>query len=101
MQITNVGGSIGDKDKTKLTERQEGILNLTQENAHVSANEMSEILSVTQRIYHWRRKKLMNMLQKLSFQIASGLVSHQCHLILEAYKKCVRSGQKIIVLTNR
>ena len=45
----NVGGGVGDKDGAKLTERQEGILNLIKENAHVSANEMSEILSVTQR----------------------------------------------------
>lgn len=57
MQMTNVGddvggrvgGNVGDKDDTKLTERQEGILNLIKENAHVSANEMSEVLSVTQR----------------------------------------------------
>ena len=53
MQMTNVGGNVGggvgDKDGAKLTERQEGILNLIKENAHVSANEMSEILSVTQR----------------------------------------------------
>ena len=45
----NVGGNVGDKDYTKLTERQEGILNLIKENAHVSANEMSEVLSVMQR----------------------------------------------------
>ena len=45
----NVGGGVGDEDDTKLTERQEGILNLIKENAHVSANEMSEVLSVTQR----------------------------------------------------
>ena len=53
MQMTNVGGNVGGgvggKDDAKLTERQEGILNLIKENAHVSANEMSEILSVTQR----------------------------------------------------
>ena len=53
MQMTNVGGNVGggvgDEDYTKLTERQEGILNLIKENAHVSANEMSEVLSVTQR----------------------------------------------------
>ena len=57
MQMTNVGddvggrvgGNVGDKDDTKLTERQEGILNLIKENAHASANEMSEVLSVTQR----------------------------------------------------
>ena len=53
MQMTNVGddvgGNVGDKDYTKLTERQEGILNLIKENAHVSANEMSEVLSVMQR----------------------------------------------------
>ena len=48
VQMTNVGGGVGDKVDTKLTERQEGILNLIKENTHVSANEMSEILSVTQ-----------------------------------------------------
>lgn len=45
----DVGDDVGDEDDTKLTERQEGILNLIKENAHVSANEMSEVLSVTQR----------------------------------------------------
>ena len=44
-----VGGNVGDKDDTKLTERQEGILNLIKENPRMSANEMSEVLSVTQR----------------------------------------------------
>lgn len=44
-----VGGNVGDQDDTKLTERQTGMLNLIKENAHVSANEMSEVLSVTQR----------------------------------------------------
>jgi ATP-dependent DNA helicase RecG len=45
----NVGDNVGDKDDTKLTERQEAILNLIKENAHASASEMSEVLSVTQR----------------------------------------------------
>ena len=33
----------------KLTERQNNILNIIKNNPHISANEMSEVMSVTQR----------------------------------------------------
>ena len=53
VQMTNVGGDVGDyvggRNTTKLTERQEKIRNLIKGNSHISANEMSEVLSVTQR----------------------------------------------------
>ena len=53
VQMTNVGGYVGDnvggRNTTKLTERQEKIRNLIKENSNISTNEMSEVLSVTQR----------------------------------------------------
>lgn len=57
MQITNVGDNVGDnvggdvggQKVAKLAERQRKMLDLIKENPRMSANEMSEVLSVTQR----------------------------------------------------
>ena len=53
MQMTNVGdnvgGDVGGQKVAKLAERQRKMLNLIKENPRMSANEMSEVLSVTQR----------------------------------------------------
>ena len=45
----NVGDVVGDMSETKLTERQQKILNLIKESPTISAKQMSETLSVTTR----------------------------------------------------
>ncbi|MBR4047766.1 MAG: putative DNA binding domain-containing protein [Bacteroides sp.] len=45
----NVGDNVGDVSVTKLTERQQKIINLIKESPTISAKQMSEILSVTTR----------------------------------------------------
>lgn len=45
----NVGDFVGDMSETKLTERQQKILNLIKETPTISAKQMSETLSVTTR----------------------------------------------------
>ena len=45
----NVGGSDGDVSETKLTERQQKILNLIKESPTITGKQMSETLSVSQR----------------------------------------------------
>ena len=46
---TNVGDHDGDVSETKLTERQQKILNLIKESPTITGKQMSEILSVSQR----------------------------------------------------
>ena len=45
----NVGNSDGDLSETKLTERQQKILNLINESPTITGREMSKTLSVSQR----------------------------------------------------
>ena len=45
----NVGDHVGDVSETKLTERQQVILNLIKESPSITAKQMSETLSVSQR----------------------------------------------------
>ena len=45
----NVGGHDGDMSETKLTERQQKILNLIKESPTITGKQMSETLSVSQR----------------------------------------------------
>ena len=45
----NVGDNEGDLSETKLTERQQEILNLIKESPTITGKQMSEILSVSQR----------------------------------------------------
>ena len=45
----NVGDNDGDMSETKLTERQQKILNLIKESPTITGKQMSEILSVSQR----------------------------------------------------
>ena len=45
----NVGDFVGDMSETKLTERQQKMLNLIKESPTISAKQMSETLSVTTR----------------------------------------------------
>ena len=47
--ITNVGDNDGDVSETKITERQQKILNLIKESQTISGRQMSEKLSVSQR----------------------------------------------------
>lgn len=45
----NVGDNVGDMSETKLSERQQKILNLIKESPTITGRQMSEILSVSQR----------------------------------------------------
>ena len=45
----NVGDYVGDMSETKLTERQQKILNLIKESPTITGKQMSEALSVSQR----------------------------------------------------
>ena len=45
----NVGDNVGDVSETKLTERQQNILNLIKESPTITGKQMSEMLSVSQR----------------------------------------------------
>lgn len=47
--ITNVGDNDGNRSETKITERQQKILNLIKKSPTISGRQMSEILSVSQR----------------------------------------------------
>lgn len=47
--MTNVGDNDGNVSETKITERQQKILNLIKESPTISGRQMSEILSVSQR----------------------------------------------------
>ena len=47
--ILNVGDHDGDMSETKLTERQQKILNLIKESPTITGKQMSETLSVSQR----------------------------------------------------
>ncbi len=75
----DVGGRVGDQDDTKLTEKQTGILNLIKENAHASANEMSEVLSVTQRTI----ERDLAAMQKQGIIIREGNVKSGRWVILQ------------------
>ena len=46
---SNVGDNVGDVSETKLTERQQKILNLIKESPTITGKQMSETLSVSQR----------------------------------------------------
>ena len=46
---SNVGDNDGDVSETKLTERQQKILNLIKESPTITGRQMSEMLSVSQR----------------------------------------------------
>ena len=46
---SNVGHNVGDMSETKLTERQQKILNLIKESPTITGKQMSETLSVSQR----------------------------------------------------
>ncbi|MBR5634636.1 MAG: HTH domain-containing protein, partial [Prevotella sp.] len=47
--MQNVGDNVGDMSETKLTERQRIILDLVKNSPTISARQMSEMLSVSQR----------------------------------------------------
>ena len=83
MQITNVGGrvggDVGDQDETKLTERHKDILNLIKKDARVSANEMSEVLSVTQRTI----ERDLALLQKKRVIIREGNVKSERWVVIK------------------
>ena len=57
----NVGEYVGDMSETKLTERQQKILNLIKESPTITGKQMSEILSVSQRTI----ERDLSVLQKL------------------------------------
>ena len=63
----NVGDHDGDMTETKLTERQQKILNLIKESSTITGKQMSEILSVSQRTI----ERDLSVLQK------SGILKHE------------------------
>lgn len=63
----NVGGHDGDMTETKLTERQQKILNLIKESPTITGKQMSEALSVSQRTI----ERDLSALQK------SGILKHE------------------------
>ena len=63
----NVGDSDGDVSETKLTERQQKILNLIKESPTITGKQMSEILSVSQRTI----ERDLSTLQK------KGIIKHE------------------------
>ena len=65
--MTNVGDNDGDVSETKLTERQQKILNLIKESPTISGRQMSEILSVSQRTV----ERDLSALQK------NGILKHE------------------------
>lgn len=65
--MINVGDNGGDVSETKITERQQKILNLVQESPTISGRQMSEKLSVSQRTI----ERDLSALQK------SGILKHE------------------------
>ena len=65
--MTNVGDNDGDVSETKITERQQKILNLIKETPTISGRQMSEKLSVSQRTV----ERDLSALQK------SGILKHE------------------------
>ena len=63
----NVGGHDGDMSETKLTERQQKILNLIKEPPTITGKQMSETLSVSQRTI----ERDLSALQKI------GVLKHE------------------------
>ena len=65
--MQNVGDNVGDMSETKLTERQRNILDLVKESPTISARQMSETLSVSQRTI----ERDLSALQKM------GILKHE------------------------
>ena len=63
----NVGDNVGDVSETKLTERQQKILNLIKESPTITGKQMSETLSVSQRTI----ERDLSALQKI------GVLKHE------------------------
>ena len=64
---SNVRDNAGDVSETKLTERQQKILNLIKESSTITGRQMSEILSVSQRTI----ERDLSALQKM------GILKHE------------------------
>ncbi len=64
---SNVRDNVGDVSEAKLTERQQKILNLIKESPTITGRQMSEILSVSQRII----ERDLSALQKM------GVLKHE------------------------
>ena len=83
MQMTNVGdnvgGDVGGQKVAKLAERQRKMLDLIKENPRMSANEMSEVLSVTQRTI----ERDLAAMQKQGIIIREGNVKSGRWVILQ------------------
>ena len=67
----NVGDHDGDVSETKLTERQQKILNLIKESPTITGKQMSEILSVSQRTI----ERDLAVLQKIGVLLTQGCLS--------------------------
>ena len=83
VQMTNVGGDVGGdvggQKVAKLAERQRKMLDLIKENPRMSANEMSEVLSVTQRTI----ERDLAAMQKQGIIIREGNVKSGRWVILQ------------------
>ena len=75
----NVGGDVGGQKVAKLAERQRKMLDLIKENPRMSANEMSEVLSVTQRTI----ERDLAAMQKQGIIIREGNVKSGRWVILQ------------------
>ena len=65
--MQNVGDNVGDMSETKLTERQRKILDLVKDSPTISARQMSETLSVSQRTI----ERDLSLLKKM------GILKHE------------------------
>ena len=78
----NVGDFVGDMSETKLTERQQKILNLIKESPTISAKQMSETLSVTTRTI----ERDLSFMKKVGVLKREGKDNNGMWLVFESLK---------------
>ena len=78
----NVGDFVGDMSETKLTERQQKILNLIKESPTISAKQMSETLSVTTRTV----ERDLSMMKKTGVLKREGKDNNGAWIVIESLK---------------
>lgn len=78
----NVGDFVGDMSETKLTERQQKILNLIKESPTISAKQMSETLSVTTRTI----ERDLSLMKKAGVLKREGKDNNGVWIVIESLK---------------
>lgn len=78
----NVGDFVGDMSVTKLTERQQKILNLIKESPTISAKQMSETLSVSPRTI----ERDLSLMKKAGVLKREGKDNNGAWYIIESLK---------------